>query len=106
MTRLVVELDGVLKMVMGTGKIAEIKAGSAGNAVCDQRLRAIGPGRGFAQEKLGHFAQRCRFAAGQMPDQKTVICREPFRGVLYLARQFARPSEGGAGFRRLVSLGP
>jgi hypothetical protein len=62
MARLVVELDGLLKMVMGAGKVAEVKAGGAGNAVRDQGLGAIGPGRGFAQEKLRHFAQRRGFA--------------------------------------------
>jgi hypothetical protein len=71
MARLVVELDGFLKMLMGTGKIAEMKARGARNAVSDQGLRAIGCG--FAQEKLGYFAHRCRFAAVQMPDKKTVI---------------------------------
>src|SRR5262249_55233850 len=50
----VVELDGLLKMLMCAGKIAEIKAGGAGNAVRDQGLGAIRPGRGLAQEKLGH----------------------------------------------------
>ena len=69
-------VDCPLMMVMSAGKIAEIKAGLAGNAVRDQ---AIGPGRGFAQEELGHFAQRCGFAAGRMPDAKTVIGGEPFR---------------------------
>src|SRR6516164_11106357 len=47
MARLVVELDGLLKMVMGAAKVAEIKAGDAGNAVRDQGLGAIRPGRGF-----------------------------------------------------------
>ena len=63
MACLVVELDGLLKMLMGTGKIAELKASAAGNAVRDQPLGTIRLGRGFAQEKLGHFAHRCRFAA-------------------------------------------
>src|ERR1700747_334513 len=65
--RLVVELDGLLKMVMGAGKVAEVKAGGAANAVRDQGLGAIGPGGGFAQEKLRHFAQRLGFAAVHMP---------------------------------------
>jgi hypothetical protein len=30
-----VELDSLLKMLMSAGKIAEMKAGDAGNAVCD-----------------------------------------------------------------------
>src|SRR6516162_3011237 len=81
MARLVVELDGLLKMLMGAGKIAEINAGVAGNAVRDQGLRAIPPGRGFAQEKLGHFTRRCGFTAVQMAHPKTVIGAEPLRGV-------------------------
>jgi hypothetical protein len=40
MARLVVELDGFLKMPMGEGKIAELKAIAAGNAVRDQGLVA------------------------------------------------------------------
>src|SRR6516164_9716938 len=80
MARLVVELDGLLKMPMGAGKIAELKASAAGNAVRDQGLGTIRPGRGLAQEKLSHFAHRCRFAAAQMPAPKTVIGGEPFRG--------------------------
>ena len=106
LARLVVELDGLLKMVMGAGKVAEVKAGGAGNAVRDQGLGAIGPGRGFAQEKLRHFAQRCRFAAVHMPHPNTVIGGEPFRGVFLPARQFAGAREGRARFRRLISLGP
>src|SRR5262249_37786180 len=89
MVPLVVELDGLLKMLMGTGKIAELKASAAGNAVRDQPLGTIRLGRGFAQEKLGHFAHRCRFAAAQMPAPKTVVGGEPFRGVFLPARQFA-----------------
>ena len=100
MARLVVELDGFLKMVMGAGEIAEMKASAAGNAVRDQGLGAIRPGRGFAQEKLGHFAHRCRFAAAQMPAPKTVIGGEPFRGVFLPARQFAGARKGRARFRR------
>ena len=94
MARLVVELDGLLKMVMGAGKVAEIKAGEAGNAVRDQGLGTIRPGRGFAQEKLRHFAHRCGFAAVQMPGPKTVIGGEPFRGVFLPARQFAGARKG------------
>jgi len=101
-----VELDGPLKMLMSGGKVAEIKAGHAGNAVRDQGLRTIRHGRGFAQEKLGHFADRCGFAVVQMPDPKTVIGGKPFRGVLLPARQFAGAGEGGTGFRRCKSLGP
>src|SRR5215471_13792883 len=106
MARLVVELDSFLKMPMGTSKIAEVKAGGAGHAVCDQGLRAIGQRGGFAKEKLGDFAHRCRFAAVQMPHEKTVVGGEPFRGIFFLARQFARARKGRARFRRLMSLGP
>src|SRR5215472_5612457 len=56
MARLVVEFYGLLKMVMRAGKVAEIPAGDAGSALSDQGLGAIGPGRGFAQEKLRDFA--------------------------------------------------
>ncbi|MBV8287592.1 MAG: hypothetical protein JOZ35_11785 [Hyphomicrobiales bacterium] len=91
---------------MGAGKVTEIPAGLTGNAVCNHRLGAIRPGRGFAQEKLGHFARRSRFAAARMPRPKAVIGREPFRGVFHLTRQFAGPRKGGARFRRLMSLGP
>src|SRR6516165_2987776 len=89
MARLVVEFDGLLKMPMGAGKIAELKAIAAGNAMPDHGLGTIRPGRGFAQEKLGNFAHWCRFAAGQMPAPKTVIGREPFRGVFLPARECA-----------------
>jgi hypothetical protein len=106
MARLVVELDGLLKMVMSAGKVAEIKAGAAGTAVRDQGLGAIRPGRGLAQEKLGHFAHRCGLAAVQMPHPKAVIGGEPFRGVFLPARQFAGARKGRARFRRLLSLGP
>jgi hypothetical protein len=73
MARRVVELDSFLKMIMGTGKVAEVKAGRAEIAVRDQGLGTIRPGRGFAQEKLGNFAHRCGFAASQMADRQTVI---------------------------------
>jgi len=43
----VVELDGLQKMFMGAGKVAEIPTGLAGNAVRDQGLAAIRPDRGF-----------------------------------------------------------
>src|SRR6516164_10903137 len=76
--RLVVELDGLLKMLMGVGKVAEIPAGHAGNAVRDQGLGAIRPVRGLAPEKLGHFAQWCGFAARKVPDPQTVIDGKPF----------------------------
>jgi hypothetical protein len=78
MARLVVELDGLLKMTMSAGKVAELKAIAAGNTVRDQGLGTIRPGRDFAQEKLRHFAHRCRFAAAQMPAPKTVIGGETF----------------------------
>jgi len=106
MARLVVELDGLLKMVMGAGKIAEINAGEAENAVRDQGLGAIRLRRGFAQEKLGNFAHRCGFAARQVPRPKTVIGAEPFRGVFLSARQFTGTHEGRARFRGLIPLGP
>ena len=63
MARLVVELEALLKMLMGAGKIAEIPAGEAENAVRDQGLGAIGLCCGFAQEELGYFAHRCGFGA-------------------------------------------
>ena len=104
--RLVVELDGLVKMVMGADEVAEINAGVAGNAVRDQGLGIIRPSRRFAKEKLGHFAHRCRFAAVQMSPPKTVIGGETLRGVFLPARQFAGAREGRAHFRRLISLGP
>ena len=76
--RRVVELDGLLKMLMGAGKVAEIPAGHAGDAVRDQGLGAIRPVDGLALEKLGHFAQRCGFAARKVPDPETVIDGKPF----------------------------
>src|SRR5215469_18693248 len=106
MACLVVELDGLLKMLMSAGKVAEIPAGRAENAVSDQGLGTIWPGRGFAQEKLRHFAQRCGFAAREVPDPKTVISGETLRGVFHPARQFAGAREGRARFRCLISLGP
>src|SRR5215469_17188737 len=96
----IVELDSLLKMLMGVGKVAEIKAGDAGNSVCDRGLGAIRPGLGFAQKKPGHFARRCGFTAGQMPDPETVIGGETLRGAFRLVRQFAGARKGGAGFRR------
>jgi len=104
--RLAVELGGLLKMVMGAGKIAEIKASGAEVAVRDHNLGTIRLGRGFAQEELGHFARRCQFAAVQMPHPETVIGREPFGGVFLPARQFTGARKGRARFRRLISLGP
>ena len=74
---LVVELDGLLIMLMSAGKIAEIPAGDAGNAVRDQGLGAIRSGCGFAQEKLGHFAHRCGFAARKVPDPDPKIRGKP-----------------------------
>src|SRR6516162_3054343 len=106
MARLVVEFDGLLKMVMGAGKVAEVKAGGAEVAVSDQGLGAIRTGRGFTQEKLGHFAERYGFAAVHMPHPNAVIGGEPFRGVFLPARQFAGARKGRARFRRLISLGP
>ena len=101
-----VELDGLLKMLMSAGKVAEIKADAARNAVRDQGLGTIRPGCGFAQEKLRDFAHRCGFAAVQMPDPKAVIGGEPFRGILLPARQLAGPREGRARFWCLISFGP
>src|SRR6516165_3401029 len=89
MARPIVELDGLLKMLMGAGKVAELKAIAAANAVRDQGLGTIRPGRSFAQEKLRDFAHWCRFATGQTPAPKTVIGGEPFRGIFLPARQFA-----------------
>ena len=34
----------------------------------DHNLGTIRPGRSFTQEELDHFARRCGFSAGQMPD--------------------------------------
>src|SRR6516165_10297502 len=90
MARLLVELDGLLEMLMCTGKVAEIKAGGAGDAVRDQSLWAIRLGRGFAQKKLGHFARRCGFAAGQMPRPKTVIGGDSEASSTRLASSRAR----------------
>jgi hypothetical protein len=45
---LIVEFGRLPKMVMGAGKIAEIPAGGAGDAVRDHGLGVIGPGCGFA----------------------------------------------------------
>src|SRR5215469_6792980 len=104
MARLVVELDALPKMVMGAGKIAEVKAGDGGNAVRDRGLGTIRLGRSFVQEKLGHFAQRCGFAASQMPHPEAVIGGKPVRGVLHAVRQFAGARKGGTRFRRLLSL--
>jgi hypothetical protein len=106
MARWAVELDGLLIMLMGAGKVAEVKAGVAGNAVSDQGLGTIRPGRGFAQEKLGHFAHRRRFAARKLPDPKTVVSGETLDRVFDLARQFAGTRKGCARFRRVISLGP
>jgi predicted ATPase len=63
MAHRVVQFDGLLKMVVGTGKVAEIKADGAGNAVRDHGLGTIRLGRGFAQEELRHFAHRCGLLA-------------------------------------------
>src|SRR5271155_5584382 len=63
----VVEFDALPKMVMGAGKVAEIKASGAGNAVSYDSLGTIRPSRGFAQEKLGDFAHRRGFAPRLMP---------------------------------------
>src|SRR6516164_8119865 len=106
MSRRVVERDSLPKMVMGAGKVTEIPAGLTGNAVRIQGFRAVGPGCGFAHEKLGHFAHRGMFAAGEVPRPKTVIGGEPLRRVLDAARQFAGARKGGARFRRLMSPRP
>jgi hypothetical protein len=106
MARLVVELDGLLKMLMAVGQVAEIKASEAGNTVRDHNFGTIRQGRGFAQKKLGHFAHRRGFAAGQMPHPETVIGGKPPRRVLHLARQFAGARKGCGGLRRVISLGP
>ena len=83
---------------MGGGKVAEMKAGGAGNAVRDQGLGTIWPRGGFVQEKLGHFAHRRGFAAIKVPEPNTVIGGEPFRGVFFPACQFAGARKGRAGF--------
>jgi hypothetical protein len=70
MARPVVELQSLLKMVAGAGKVAEIPAGEAEIAVRDQGLGTIWPGQRFVQGKLRQFAQRCGFAAVQMPAQR------------------------------------
>jgi hypothetical protein len=101
----VVELQSGLKMLLGVGKVAEIPAGDARNAMSDQDFGAIRPGRRFAQEELGHVECQSGFAAGQMPHPKTVI-GEPFRDVFHLPRQFAGARKGRSRFRRLISLGP
>ena len=102
----VVELVSPLIMIMGAGKIAEIKAGLAGNAVRDHSLGAIRPGRGFAQEKLGHVLHRRGFAARKVPDPQTEIGGKPLGCVFRPARQFAGPRKGRSRFRRVMSLGP
>ena len=99
MTRLVVELETLLIMVMGAGKVAETKAGVAEVAVRDHSLGTIRPGRRFAQEQLGHFAHRLGFATIQMTHPKTVIGGEPYRAVFLPARQFAGARKGRARFR-------
>src|SRR5215831_6219455 len=66
----VVELQSGLKMLLGVGKVAEIPASNARNAMSDQDLGAIRPCRCFTQEELGHFGCRCGFAARQMPHPK------------------------------------
>jgi len=106
MARLVVEVDDLLKMVASADKVAEIKAGHAGNAMRDQGLGTVRPGRGFVPEKLGHFAHRCGFAAVQMPCPKTVIGRKPFGGVFHPVREFTGAGKGCGGLRRVISLGP
>jgi len=93
-------------MVMSASKVAQIKEGGAEVAVRYHSLGTIGPGHGFAQEKLGHFPHRDMFASVVVSDPKTVIGGKPFRGVFRPARQFAGARKGSAGFRRLISLGP
>src|ERR1700745_2984852 len=46
--RLVVKFDGLPRMLLGTGTIAEEKAGDAGYAVRDHGLGTIRPDRRFA----------------------------------------------------------
>jgi hypothetical protein len=100
------ELHRLLKMLMGSGKIAKIEAGGAESAVSHQDFGAIRPSCGLAQEQLRQLAHRLGFAAREMPHPKTKIGGEPFRGIFHLVRQFAGARKGGAGFRRLISLGP
>src|SRR6516162_9064366 len=106
MARLVVELDGLLKMVMSAGKVAEAKAVNSRNAMSDQGLRTIRLGCGFAQEKLRYFAHPSMFATDGRSDIKTVIGGKSFGGVFHPTRQFAGALEGRARFRRVMSLGP
>src|SRR5262249_37471802 len=81
------------------GKIAEVKTGLAGKAVRDHNLGTIRPGRSFTQEELDHFARRCGFSAGQMPDPKTAIrareCRRCCRllSSYFSYRSAAAPAE-------------
>src|SRR5215470_20370507 len=98
MARLVVELESLLKMLMGAGKVAEIKTGLAENAVCDHCLGAIRPSCGLSQEQLRHLAHRLGLAASQMPRPKTVIGGEPLRGVFHLVCQFVGARKGPGGF--------
>src|SRR6516165_6046136 len=100
------EFEGLLKMLMGASKVAEIPVGDAGSAVRDQGLGAIRPSHGFAQEKLRHFARWCGFVACNVPEPDPIICRKPFRRVFYSVRQFAGARKGGTRFRRVISLGP
>src|SRR5690242_2242601 len=102
----VIEFDGLLKMVMSAGKVSEIQTGEAGTAMRDHSLRTIRPSHGFAQEQIGDFAERFRFATVQMSHPKTVISGESFRGVLHPVRQFAGTRKGGTRFRCQISLGP
>ena len=106
MARLVVECDSLLKMVMGAGKISQIPAGVAANAMSDQGLGAIRLRCGFAQEKFCHFARRGMFATGEVPHKKTEIGGEPLRRVFDPARQFAGARKRRTGFRRRHSLDP
>src|SRR3974377_1598424 len=80
MARLVVEFDGLLKMVMSADKVAEAKAVNAGNAMSDQGLGTIRLGCGFAQEKLRYFAHPSMFATDGRSDVKTGIGGKTFGG--------------------------
>jgi hypothetical protein len=81
-----VEIDRLLKMIMGSSEVAEIPAGDAGNTMSDQSLGVTRPGVRFAQEQLRHVAHRHPFAAREMPHPKTVIGGQPFRQVFDAAR--------------------
>src|SRR6516164_2945005 len=66
MARLVVELDGLLKMVMGADKVAEMKAGDAGNAVRDQASIAT-THAGWPAKNVSTCSRRSRLRNTTLP---------------------------------------